>query len=357
MKNTKITENTSFSYLEEISSTPQIFDKESRFWFLIKKMKNINKIFIVLLKKFFKISINNKKENLIAIDDENKIKEQEDKDIINYNEMSKKNLKGSFMIKINEYNIYQKYFSYLILISFYIILIILFIFKIKEIINLKIYIESFTLGNMYIQTVNQIILKVLQLQFISNGILKEKKNTFEYNINQLNYLFEKNIIYMNKYISFLTDNFQGRKYILPNFDKFGNYTLPLINGTKFYSNIQIFRCNIHVMLNSILLNGEIPIIYNNSNYYFNESMIKKFNYSRIEYYDKSLSYIEFLENFSLYFTFILSENQNIFLQIIINEEISFQKKLSFIILIIDLSFSIFYLIEIFLFYKKTLFLF
>ena len=78
----------------------------------------------------------------------------------------KKNLKGSFMIKINEYNIYQKYFSYLILISFYIILIILFIFKIKEIINLKIYIESFTLGNMYIQTVNQIILKVLQLQFI-----------------------------------------------------------------------------------------------------------------------------------------------------------------------------------------------
>ena len=357
LKNTKITENTSFSYLEEISSTPQIFDKESRFWFLIKKMKNINKIFIVLLKKFFKISINNKKENLIAIDDENKIKEQEDKDIINYNEMSKKNLKGSFMIKINEYNIYQKYFSYLILISFYIILIILFIFKIKEIINLKIYIESFTLGNMYIQTVNQIILKVLQLQFISNGILKEKKNTFEYNINQLNYLFEKNIIYMNKYISFLTDNFQGRKYILPNFDKFGNYTLPLINGTKFYSNIQIFRCNIHVMLNSILLNGEIPIIYNNSNYYFNESMIKKFNYSRIEYYDKSLSYIEFLENFSLYFTFILSENQNIFLQIIINEEISFQKKLSFIILIIDLSFSIFYLIEIFLFYKKTLFLF
>ena len=57
---------------------------------------------IILLKKYFLISINktnkNNKNNLNLIEDEKTIKDKEEKEILNYNEMSKKNLKAGFMV-------------------------------------------------------------------------------------------------------------------------------------------------------------------------------------------------------------------------------------------------------------------
>ena len=359
-------ENSIITNLEDISSAPQSFDKESRFWFLLKKVKNINKMCVILLKKYFKININQNEsnsENSNETEDEKTIKDKEDKEILDYNEMSTKKLKASFMVKIQSYTFLEQYLPSLLSFLFYITLTIMFILKINEILNLKDYIYSFGAGNMYVQIVNQIILKVLQLQFIANGIHEEQlldglyNNSWERNINQLNKRIEEYIIYVSKYRAFLTDNEKGRKYILPNIKKKGNYSVPLINGSKTIEVYDVFHNYVHVILNEIRNDGKIPVIYNNSKYYFNDSMIDQFSFSRIEYYDKVLSYVEFLENFSFYFTYVASESQTIFYNVVISHEISLQKKLSFVILIISISFSIFTLIQFYLFFKKTFVLF
>ena len=61
-KDTNIDTST-ITNLEEITSTPQVFDRESRFWFLLKKVKNVNKLCIILLKKYFNIALSEKKKD------------------------------------------------------------------------------------------------------------------------------------------------------------------------------------------------------------------------------------------------------------------------------------------------------
>ena len=359
-------ESSFITNLEAIAlNPPQTFDKESRFWFLLKKVKNINQMCIIVLKKYFQISINKKQNNqtiLNLIEDEKTIKDKEEKEIINYNEMSKKNLKASFMVKIYQYTFIQQYFPSFISFIFYIILIILFIIKLNEILNLKEYVILFGVGNMYVQIVNQMLLQVLQIQYISNNLHKEKRNdTFnnshDFNIAELNQRIKEYIIYCNIYEKFMTNNYNGRKYLLNRTKLRGNYSIPLINGSKVFVNYLVFHNYVHVILNEILENGKIHILYNNSDYYYNESMINNFALNKIEYLNKALSYVEFLENFSLYFTFIASELQNVFFNKIIIGQIVLQKKVSVMVLITEITFSIFTLIQFFIFLRKTLVLF
>ncbi len=155
----------------------------------------------------------------------------------------------------------------------------------------------------------------------------------------------------------MTNNYNGRKYLLNRTKLRGNYSIPLINGSKVFVNYLVFHNYVHVILNGILENGKIHILYNNSDYYYNESMINNFALNKIEYLDKALSYVEFLENFSLYFTFIASELQNVFFNKIIIGQIVLQKKVSVMVLITEITFSIFTLIQFFIFLRKTLVLF
>ena len=70
-------ESSTLTNLEEVTSTPQTFDKESRFWFLLKKVKNVNKLCIILLKKYFNIALSEKKkEKSKEIEDEKTIKDK-----------------------------------------------------------------------------------------------------------------------------------------------------------------------------------------------------------------------------------------------------------------------------------------
>ena len=75
-------DNSIITNLEDIALKPQIFDKESRFWFLLKKVKNINNMFIILLKKYFNIIICSNNNNIgknDTIEDEKTIKDKEEK--------------------------------------------------------------------------------------------------------------------------------------------------------------------------------------------------------------------------------------------------------------------------------------
>ena len=361
-KDTNIDTST-ITNLEEITSTPQVFDRESRFWFLLKKVKNVNKLCIILLKKYFNIALSEKKkEKSKEIEDEKTIKDQEDKEILNYNEMSKKSLKASFMIKLHSFTFIGQYLPSVISVLFYLVLIIMFIFKLKQIIILKKYVSAFGEGNMFIQIVNHISIKVLLMQYSANGVQEEMlneeyNNSWEYNNNLLTKRYQEYIIYHSRFFEFISTDSKARKNLFSYYNARGNYSIPLINGTKSIIENQIFQYLVHVILNPIKVNGKISILYNKSDYYFNEEMINKSNLNNTDYFIKAYAYVEFLENFSLFFTYIASESQNIFFNKIIGNEITIQKKLSLVILFITIAFSIFSILQFFLFLSKTSILF
>ena len=164
-------------------------------------MKNVNKLCIILLKKYFNISLSEveKKNKSNVIEDEKTIKDKEDKEILNYNEMSKKSLKASFMLKIDSFTFVRQYFPSIISIFFYLALIIMFNLKLRQILNLKKYIEAFGQGNMFIQIVNHITIKVLLMQYNANGLHDELlngkyNNSWEYNNIQLTKRYQEYII-------------------------------------------------------------------------------------------------------------------------------------------------------------------
>ena len=73
--------------------TPQIFDRQSNYLIIVKKIKQINKLGIIILKKFFNINI--QKNNLQLDKDKNynnnnQTTNIDDIEILNYSEMSKK---------------------------------------------------------------------------------------------------------------------------------------------------------------------------------------------------------------------------------------------------------------------------
>ena len=357
-------ESSTLTNLEEVTSSPQTFDKESRFWFLLKKVKNVNKLCIILLKKYFHISLSEVKikEKSNEIEDEKTIKDKEDKEILNYNEMSKKNLKASFMIKLDSFTFIDQYLPSIISIFFYLGLIIMFNLKLKQIINFEKYVFAFGEGNMLIQIVNHISIKVLLMQYSANGLLDEilkgqYNNSWEYNNIQLTKRYQEYTIYHSRFFQFISIDNKARKNIFPYFNTRVNYSIPSINGKKTIIEYGVFDYLIHVTLYPIKENGKIAILYNESEFYFNEEMVKNSNCNNTEYFIKASAYVEFLENFSLYFTYIASETQNIFFNKIISDEIAFQKKLSLIILFITIAFSIFAILQFFLFLSKTSVLF
>ena len=75
--------------------TPQIFEKQSSYLILIKKIKQINKLGILILRKYFKINIQKKNlelniDNNNSNNNNNQTTNFDDLEILNYTEMSKK---------------------------------------------------------------------------------------------------------------------------------------------------------------------------------------------------------------------------------------------------------------------------
>ena len=117
---------------------------------------------------------------------------------------------------------------------------------------------------MYVQIVNQMLLKVLQIQYISNNLQNEIRNdtfnnTQEFNIKELNERIKEYIFYCSLYEKFMTNNPNGRKYLWNRTKLIGNYSVPLINGSKVFVNYNVFHYYVHVMINKILDNSKIYI--------------------------------------------------------------------------------------------------
>ena len=348
--------------IEEII-TPQIFEKQSSYLILIKKIKQINKLGILILRKYFKINI--QKKNLdLNIDNNNNNNQTtnfDDLEILNYSEMSKKKIVEKSRVNIKKYSCFRQYFPSFLSIIFYLSLLYLFTQNIKKTNFLREYLSLFIEGNMYYQTVCQIQLKILLMAYVSNHLQEEIidygfNNSWDYNNNQLNLRFNDYIIFYRKYNEFITANKKVRENT-KNEENIKVFTLPDFNGKKITKNLKLFDEDVHIILIPMTLLSALPIYYNNSDYYYNENMILNCNYSQLDYYNYAYSNIKFLEGFSLYFFYESNSEQNIILQNVINGEINEQEMISYLILMVAILFTFYILCLFFIFFQRTKMLF
>ena len=92
--------------------------------------------------------------------------------------------------------------------------------------------------------------------------------------------------------------------------KIQNYSLPDVNGTKNFSLTNSIMTSLNVLTVDIIYGNYIKIIYNNSDYYFNESMIKKEGINKHVYHNLAKKYILIIDNFAKNYLFYSSELLN-----------------------------------------------
>ncbi len=349
-----------YSTVVSVTVNPQVFDKDSRFWLLLKKIKTINKLGIILLRKYFKINLEkkNSEEEEKDILDTPKKKDNDDSEFMNISEMSNKNLVEYSKIKIEKLSFFQQYVYSGMSFIFYLALIYLYSEKIKKINKIHSHLYSFNDGNMYIQSICHIQFRVLLMQFVSNNIQDEilddgYDNSWDFNNKELNLRFFDYIVYQRKYFEFVTKNKEARKYILKNNTEKEKYIIPSLDGKKAFNYVSIYDDLIHVLLLPYSLVGPIQILFNNSEYYFNEEMVEKSKYSQTDYYDSASSLISFLENFSLFYIYESNKEQNNFLNKIIQKEINVHEYLAYFILMASSMFSLYTFILFFIFLMRV----
>ena len=349
----------SHNNIEDIT-VPQVFDKQSNYLILVKKIKQINKLGILLLKKFFKINIqknnielnNNKNYN-----NGNEITNIDDIEILNYSEMTKKKIIEKSKVKIKKYSCFRQYFPSFLSIIFYIAIIYLFSQNIKKTNFLRKYLNSFVEGNIYYQTVCQIQIKVLLMAFVANGLQKDSidngyNNTWEYNHNQLYLRFNDYIVYYRKYNEFKTSNKNVRENIENN-AKIRTFILPSYNGEKIKKDLELFNEDVHIILIPMTELSPLPLYYNITDYYFNKTMLENFGVNQLDYYNYAYSNVKFLEGFSLYFFYESSFEQNSIIENVIKQEINTQEMITYLILIVAILFALYILCLFFIFFQRT----
>ena len=75
------------------------------------------------------------------------------------------------------------------------------------------------------------------------------------------------------------------------FMKIQNYSLPDVNGTKNFSFNNSIMTSLNVLTVDILYGNYIKIIYKNSDYYFNESMIENEGINKHVYCNLAKKYL------------------------------------------------------------------
>jgi hypothetical protein len=200
-------------------------------------------------------------------------------------------------------------------------------------------------------------MKVLEIQIKNNelqpDIINDKfNNSYEYHIETLNnrmkdYLSFK-IQFLEFYTPFMVLNTKQKLFFLTP----QNYSIPNINGTKNYEITESIMSSLNIVANNILYFGPAKIIYNNSDYYFNDTMIKEQNMNKQKYYKLAESYTLILDNFAKFYSFY---NTELLYSIMtkIYSQIDFQYDVSKYCIIVGINYGIFLIIFFFIFLNQT----
>ena len=332
-------------------------------------INNIYQLASLILIKFFKQNLYtkkfktfeneiqknfNKEKNLIV----SKPKEENEKNkLINNNIKSKED----FLIPKSKYNIIVKIFSYINNLLFLIAFIIIFFIKINQINNLKTYLISTNDLIMMYQCIIQILLKVLLMQVKSNNLQNdyidgEFENYFDFHRTQLILRTSDYLYFHSKFMNFFNPELAGND--VSGFGAFKGlqYTVPDLDGKKMTANLTNIISNIQVILMLISTKNECIIYYNNSEYFFNSTIIEESDYSRIEYYQTVFAYVQLIGNLPLYIPYVFTE-VILILRDLVDKKINEQYKISLINLIFCAAFIIYIFIKFILFMFKTSLLF
>ena len=206
------------------------------------------------------------------------------------------------------------------------------------------------------QTIHQIVLKVVLIQFQSNNIQTSIinntfDNSFEFHIEQLNSRISDYLSFKEDFIRFALPKYKtvGKDMIFMN--KY-NYSLVDLNGYKnFVISDNVFS-NLNVILQIITNHSGIVLIYNNSEYYFDDEIVNKSNYNNIQYYTVANCYLKILGVFYFNLVFQIDQLNGVFEKSIISKlsEHFFFTTLTYIICV---CFIIFYIFEFYIFVHKS----
>ena len=344
-------------------------NKEYQIKNIPQAINNIYQLSNLILIKFFKQKLhikkfknsenetekNSNKENNLGV--VKKKEGNENNNLLNNDIKSKEDI----LIPKSKYNIFVKIFSYVDIFIFLIAFIIIFSIKINKINHLKIYfISSNDLIMMY-QCIIQILLKVLLMQIKSNNLQSDYidiyfENYFQFHRDQLIYRTNDYLYFHSRFMNFFNPELAGKD--VSNFGAFKEllYIVPDLNGNKIYLNLSKILSNIQVNLMLIVTKNECIIYYNNSEYFFNTTLIEESEYSRIEYYQIGFSYVEIIGNLPLYIPYIFTE-VILMLRELVNDKINEQYKISLINLLLCVLFLIYIFIKFIFFIFKTSLLF
>ena len=339
------------SFLNNLNS----IDKNCRQYNEIsKKLINIKKLSKIILNKFFKIKTKIPK---IEFDEKkNKIKDEEINQSDNYRllKIKKKEKKEKKVIKKF---LIIKYSPILISIIFIILFIIFFYLKITRLKGIKKYFRGSNHALMLIYTSIQMIIKILEIQIKNNELQPDiinnnYNNSYEYHIETLNNRMRDYLSFKIQFLEFYSPftvlyTKQKLLFLTPQ-----NYSIPDINGTKKYEMIDSIMSYLNIFANNILFYGPVKIIYNNSEYYFNETMIEKQNMTKRNYYKLAESYTLILDNFAKFYAFYNTELLNSII-IKIYWQIDYQYSVSRYYIICGLCYTIFIILFFFIFLNQT----
>ena len=256
-------------------------------------------------------------------------------------------------------------FFFVIIYSFTcpVLFLITFIYKIKSLTEQQLFFEAHVNYEMVGITLNDLLLKVLQMQFQGNNIqpeiLENKFNNSFENHRQIlrEREYDYNTFYIQFYQFYTSKVLSSDTYFFEMYKKKFNFRYPLRSGKKTEILYQMEALHVSILLSPINNLGPIALFYNDSDIYYNNDSILQSNLTFENFYYGAYSYIGFLRNFLAGYKYYNNEITNYFAVNFLDKKISKQKKISLYIMIIIICFIAYSFLYFLIFYLETKFLF
>ena len=341
-----------------VNNNENINNNKENYQFIYSKLMKIKFLSKIIIKKFYKIKVKFKNGEIFHEE-----KEETNDDIIKQKEIQNEDikllqLKNNKKKKENKNFFLLKLIPGIIVLCVIIALFLLYHIKLDKFAHIKIYFKAIGDGLMLSHASIQMIIKSLEIQLKNNNLQPDILNTYynnsyDYHIETLNnrikdYLTFK-IQFTNFYYSFIyLNNIRNLFFLGPQ-----NYTINDLNGTKNQQMVDSIMTYLNLITIDIVNSKRVQILYNNSEYYYNESMIENSKISKTNYYNSAQSFILIIDNFAKFYLFYYSELLNSVL-LKINDQIDLQFTITKYNIIIGGIYVLIIIILFFIFLKKTL---
>ena len=327
-------------------------DKDKHQYFTLKLSK-INNLADIIINKFFKIKTKFQSE----IIDEDLKKAQMKIETDNFKLLNMKKKEKKQKKKEEKIFILLKFLPSIISIIFIIIYIFLYVLKISRIKNIKIYFQGSSNALMLSHASIQMIIKIIEIQIKNNNLQTDLinnsyNNTFEYHISTLNDRVRDYLSYKVQFLEFYHPFLFLNKITNLTFLFRQNYSIPDVNGRKNFEIIDSIMSSLNIFSNIISNFSYLSLIYNNSYYYYNETMINDKGINKYEFNYLAKAYILVIDNFAKFYIFYYTELLNSIMTKI-HSNINSQYIVSQYTLLISSIYALIIILFFFIFLKQT----